>query len=142
MRSGWRVDGGVRLCLLLILGGGCAIAAWNGGYRFATGVGVWLLMVFLGLTASTPEERDRYIVSRLVVPKYVSDRVMDYLLDKQRMTAIASFILGAVMMRIEPYAFYYAIAAAGVLLILAVVVGCLFPVALLIEWALRKMLAH
>ena len=41
-------------------------------------------------------------------------------------------------MRIEPRAFYYAGVAAGTLLILAFVVACLFPIALLIEWALRK----
>ena len=43
------------------------------------------------------------------------------------------------MLRIEPDAFIYASIAAGALIILAFVIGCLIPIALLIEWAFRKL---
>ena len=70
------------------------------------------------------------------------NRFLSWLLDEEngskRITAIASFILGAVVMRIEPHAFYYATAAAGACIILAFVTSCLIPIALLIEWGLRK----
>jgi hypothetical protein len=85
--------------------------------------------------------------------KYIATRALDWLggvwsgflswlIDEERgfkrLSTIGSFILGAFVMRIAPGVFYYAGAAAGLLLFLAFVVSCLFPIALLIEWAFRK----
>jgi hypothetical protein len=65
-----------------------------------------------------------------------------WLLDEEQgyknTRAIANFILGAVVVYIVPDAFTYAGVAAGAFIILAFLVGCLVPIALLVEWALRK----
>ena len=73
----------------------------------------------------------------------VKSRAWSWLLDEENdykhTTAIASFILGAVVVRIERDVFTYAGAVAGALIILAFVVGFLIPVAYLIEWLLRDL---
>jgi hypothetical protein len=58
--------------------------------------------------------------------------------DFKRPTAIASFILGAFIVRIEPDALSYAVYAAGTVIMLTFAVGFLIPVVYLVEWGLRK----
>ncbi len=91
----------------------------------------------------TSDAGDKYLtVQALEWFDGVKNRFWFWLFDEDQgykhTTAIASFILGAVVMRIEPEAFYYAGVAAGALIILAFAVSCLIPIALLTEWVLRK----
>ena len=58
--------------------------------------------------------------------------------DFKRPTAIASFILGAFIVRIEPDALSYAVYAVGAVIMLTFAVGFLIPVVYLVEWGLRK----
>ena len=53
-------------------------------------------------------------------------------------TAITYFIVGALVVYFEPKAVEYAVLAFGALFLLALLVGCLVPIAYLVEWALRK----
>jgi hypothetical protein len=70
----------------------------------------------------------------------VRHRLWNWLFDEEprckRLTAIATFVLGAVVVRIEPDVFSYAATAAGALLMSLFVISFLIPVAYLIEWAL------
>jgi hypothetical protein len=72
----------------------------------------------------------------------VKGRLWAWLFDEHQnykhTTAISSFVLGAVMVRIVPDAFAYAAAAGGALVILTFVAACLIPVAWLVEWGVRK----
>jgi hypothetical protein len=72
----------------------------------------------------------------------VKDGVWSWVFDEeqgyQRITAIASFILGALIVYIEPDVFFYAALAAGWLLVLAFLITCLIPIGYLAEWAVRK----
>jgi hypothetical protein len=91
----------------------------------------------------TSEGSGRYLtIQALEWFDSVKDRLWSWLFDEahdyKRITAIASFILGAVVMHIEPNSLNYAGFVAGALIILAFLVGCLIPIALLLEWALRK----
>jgi hypothetical protein len=65
----------------------------------------------------------------------VKDRVWSWVFDDeqgyQRITAIASFILGALIVHIEPDIFTYALVATGWLLVLAFLICCLIPIGLL-----------
>jgi hypothetical protein len=69
----------------------------------------------------------------------IRHRFWKWLFDEEprygRLTAIASFVLGAVVVRVEPDVFSYAATAAGVLLMSLLVISFLIPVAYLIEWA-------
>jgi hypothetical protein len=91
----------------------------------------------------TSDAGDKYLtVQALEWFDGVKSRFWFWLFDPdryfKRITAITSFILGAVLMRLVPDVFYYAWLAAGALIVLVFVVSCLIPIALLIEWALRK----
>jgi hypothetical protein len=95
----------------------------------------------------TSEGSGRYLtIQALEWFDSVKDRFWSWLFDEdhgyKQITAIASFILGAVVMHIEPDSFTYAGVVAGALIILAFLVGCLIPIALLLEWALRKALGR
>jgi hypothetical protein len=95
----------------------------------------------------TSDAGDKYITTQaLEWFDGVKSRFWSWLFDEEQgykhATAIASFILGAVVVHIKPDAFTYAGVAAGALIILAFVVGCLIPIALLVEWALRKVLGR
>jgi hypothetical protein len=86
----------------------------------------------------TSDGGDKYITTQaLEWFDGVKSRFWSWVFDEEQgykhTTAIASFILGAVVMHIEPDAFTYAGVATGALIILALVVGCLVPIALLIE---------
>jgi hypothetical protein len=59
--------------------------------------------------------------------------------DHKRPTAIISFILGAIVVRLIPDAFSYTEVAGGMLIILVVAVAFLIPALFLIEWVLRKL---
>jgi hypothetical protein len=69
-------------------------------------------------------------------------RFWKWLFDEEhyfkRPTAIASFILGVVIVRIEPDVLSYAGFVVGVIIMLAFAVGFLIPVVYLVEWGCRK----
>ena len=62
--------------------------------------------------------------------------------DYKRLTAIASFVLGAVVVRIEPDVFSYVATVAGALIMLLFAISFLIPVAYLVEWAMRRASGH
>jgi hypothetical protein len=91
----------------------------------------------------TSEAGDKYlIIQALEWFDGVKSRFWSWLFDEEQdfkhLTAVASFILGAVVVYIEPNVFTYVGIAAGTLFLLAFLVCCLVPIALLLEWALRK----
>jgi len=70
------------------------------------------------------------------------ERFWKWLFDEEhnfrRPTAIAYFILGAFIVRIEPHVLYYAGLAVGAIIMLAFAVSILIPIVYLVEWGLRK----
>jgi hypothetical protein len=72
----------------------------------------------------------------------VKDRIWSWVFDEEQdykhASAIMFFILGALVVHFVPDAFDYAEFAFGALIILLFIAGCLWPIALLVEWALRK----
>jgi VIT1/CCC1 family predicted Fe2+/Mn2+ transporter len=93
--------------------------------------------------STTSKEDEKYLTTQaLEWFDGVKSGFWSWLLDEEQgykhTTAIASFILGALVVYIVPDAFTYAGVAAGAFIILAFLVGCLVPIALLVEWALRK----
>jgi hypothetical protein len=93
--------------------------------------------------AMTNDVGDKYITTQaLEWFDGVKSGLWSWLFDEaqgyKHTTAIASFILGAVLLRIEPEAFTYAGVAAGAIIMLAFLVSFLIPVVYLVEWAVRK----
>ena len=91
----------------------------------------------------TDRAGDKYIATRAL--DWLNDiwgRFFDWLLDEERgykrFNMVVAFIMGAIVIRVEPRAFHYAAEAVGLLIFLLFVICCLFPFALLIEWAFRK----
>jgi hypothetical protein len=87
---------------------------------------------------------DKYITTQVLDwINRIWSRFLSWLLKEeyghQRMNMIGGFILGAVVVRLVPYVFHYAIVGVGALLVVLFAVGCLTPIALLIEWAFRKL---
>jgi hypothetical protein len=86
---------------------------------------------------------DKYLaIQALELFDGVKDRMWKWLFDAEQdykhTTAIMFFILGALVVYIVPDAPDYAVLAAVALFILLFIFCCLVPVALLVEWALRK----
>jgi hypothetical protein len=89
------------------------------------------------------ESSDKYFTTRaLEWFDGIKDRCLSWSFDSHHLTAVASFVLGALVVEIEPDAFSYAQVAAGLLLMLLFVAACLVPFAVLFEWALRKLFAR
>jgi hypothetical protein len=91
----------------------------------------------------TSDAGDKYLTTQaLEWFDGVKSRFWSWLFDEEQgykhTTAIVSFILGALVVHIVPDAFTYAGVAAGLLIFFAFLVACLIPIALLVEWALRK----
>jgi hypothetical protein len=89
------------------------------------------------------EDQDKFITTRsLEWFGAVKSRFWVWLFDEgrdyKRLNFIVGIILGAIVVRLVPRAFEYVGIAAGALLILAFAVGCLIPIAYLVEWALRR----
>jgi hypothetical protein len=91
----------------------------------------------------TSDAGDKYLTTRaLEWFGGARERFLKWLFDEKhdfkRPTAIASFILGAVVVRVEPDVVSYAVYAAGMVIMLTFTVGFIVPVVYLVEWGLRK----
>jgi hypothetical protein len=91
----------------------------------------------------TSDAGDKYLTTRaLEWFDGARQRFWKWLFDEERYfnrpTAIASFLLGAFIARIEPDVLFYVAVAVGAVIALTFVVGFLLPVVYLVEWGLRK----
>jgi hypothetical protein len=91
----------------------------------------------------TSDAGDKYLTTRaLEWFDGARQRFWQWLFDEERdfkrPTAIASFVLGVFIARIEPDVLLYAVSTVGAVITLTFVVGFLIPVVYLVEWGLRK----
>jgi hypothetical protein len=91
----------------------------------------------------TSDAGDKYLTTQALEWFHSArERFWKWLFDEEhyfkRPTAIASFILGVFVARIEPDVLFYAGVAVGAVIMLTFAVGFLIPVAYLVEWGLRK----
>ena len=94
------------------------------------------------LPAGSPAPSDKYIVTRSVEWfEGVHSRFRVWLYDEEvnnRLLIIVSFGLGALITRLAPEVWWYAQVVAGMLIVTALAIGFLLPVAYLVEWVCRR----